>query len=112
MGLTDKQPKAKQAGKPSWDVDKGAAGANILTYVLGTSFLADAKKIEKSKKYSALIKRILGNVKASLAKIDITMDGKIQIKQTAFDQLEYAFQYHAPSHIPGNNLPGFTLVLD
>lgn len=112
MGFTDKKPKAKQAGKPSWDVDKGAAGANILTYVLGTSFLADAKKIEKSKKYAALIKRILGNVKASLAKIDITMDGRIQIKQTPFDQLDYAFQYHAPSHIPGNNLPGFTLVLD
>jgi len=112
MGLTDKQPKVKQAGKPSWDADKGKAGANILTYVLGTSFLADAKKIEKSEQYSALIKRILGNVKASLAKVDITQDGKITIKQTPFDQLNYAFQYHAPSHIPGNNLPGFSLVLD
>jgi hypothetical protein len=112
MGMTDKQPKAKQAGKPSWDADKGTAGANILTYVLGTSFLADAKKLEKSEKYGALIKRILGNVKASLAKVDITQDGKITIKQTPFDKLNYAFQYHAPSHIPGNNLPGFTLVLD
>lgn len=112
MGLTDKQPKVKQAGKPSWDADKGTAGANILTYVLGTSFLADAKKLENSEKYSALIKRILGNVKASLAKVDITQDGKIQIKQTPFDQLNYEFQYHAPSHIPGNNLPGFSLVLE
>jgi hypothetical protein len=112
MGLTDKEPKAKQAGKPSWDADKGSAGANILTYVLGTSFLADAKKLEKSEKYSSLIKRILGNVNASLAKIDITMDGKIKIKQTPFDQLNYEFQYHAPSHIPGNNLPGFSLILD
>lgn len=112
MGLTDKQPKAKQAGKPSWDADKGTAGANILTYVLGTSFLADAKKLEKSEKYSTMIKRILGNVKASLAKVDITQDGKIQIKQTPFDQLNYEFQYHAPSHIPGNNLPGFSLVLE
>jgi hypothetical protein len=112
MGLVDKKPTAKQAGKPSWDADRGTAGANILTYVLGTSFLADAKKIENSKKYSSLIKRILGNVNASLAKIDITMDGKIKIKQTPFDQLNYEFQYHAPSHIPGNNLPGFSLVLD
>jgi len=112
MGLTDKQPKAKQAGKPSWDADKGSAGANILTYVLGTSFLADAKKLEKSEKYSALIKRILGNVKASLAKVDITPNGKITLDQKPFDQLDYVFQYHAPSHIPGNNLPGFSLVLD
>jgi hypothetical protein len=112
MGLTDKIPKGKQAGKPSWDANNKLAGANILTYVLGTSFLADAKKLEKSKTYSALIKKILGNVKASLAKIDITTDGRIVIKQTPFDQLDYAFQYHAPSHIPGNNLPGFTLVLN
>jgi hypothetical protein len=112
MGLTDKQPKSKQAGKPSWDADQGKAGANILVYVLGTSFLADARKLEKTEKYSALIKQILGKVNASLAKIDITMAGKITIKQTRFDQLNYAFQYHAPSHIPGNNLPGFTLVLD
>lgn len=112
MGLTDKKPKAKQSGKPSWDVDKGIAGANILTYILGTSFLADAKKLEKSEKYSNLIKRILGNVNASLAKIDITKDGKIKIKKTPFDQLNYKFQYHAPSHIPGNNLPGFSLILD
>ena len=112
MGKSDKKPKEKQAGKPSWDADQGKAGANILVYILGTSFLADAKKLEKTEKYSALIKRILGKVNASLAKIDITMDGKITIKQTRFDQLNYAFQYHAPSHIPGNNLPGFSLVLD
>ena len=112
MGLTDKKPKSKQAGKPSWDANQGKAGANILVYVLGTSFLADARKLEKTEKYGALIKQILGKVNASLAKIDITMAGKITIKQTRFDQLNYAFQYHAPSHIPGNNLPGFTLVLD
>lgn len=112
MGLSDKKPKPKQAGKPSWDADQGKAGANILTYVLGTSFLADAKKEIKIKKYNNLLKRILGNVNAKLAKIDITQDGKIQIKQTPFTELNYEFQYHAPSHIPGNNLPGFSLILD
>ena len=112
MGLTDKKPQVKQAGKPSWDANQGKAGANILTYILGTSFLADSKKLEKSKKYGQLIKRILGNVHASLAKIDITMDGRIKISQTPFNQLNYKFQYHAPSHIPGNNLPGFELVLN
>ena len=46
------------------------------------------------------------------AKIDITQDGQIKIKQTPFSDLNYQFQYHAPSHMPGNNLPGFSLVLD
>jgi len=111
LGKTDKVPKAKSAGKPSFDANPGAAGANILTYILGTSFLADSKKLEKTKTYSNLIKRILGNVEASLAKIDITKDGKITIKSIPFSEMEYQFQYHAPSHIPGNNLPGFHLVV-
>lgn len=112
MGLTDKQPVAKSAGKPSWDADKAKSGANILVYILGTSFLADAKTVVKAEKYSNLIKKILGNVKASLAKIDIMSDGSIKIYQKPFSDLEYKFQYHAPSHIPGNNLPGFSMVLD
>lgn len=112
MGLSDKQPKVKQAGKPSWDADQGKAGANILTYVLGTSFLADAKKEVKTQKYEELIKRILGSVNATLAKIDITPNGQINLVQRPFSEMNYKFQYHAPSHIPGNNLPGFTLVLD
>jgi hypothetical protein len=29
-----------------------------------------------------------------------------------FSQLNFGFQYHAPSHIPGNNLPGFMVVMD
>lgn len=112
LGLTDKKPKEKQAGKPSWDANQGAAGANILTYILGTSFLADAKKLEKSETYDKMIKKILGNVEASLAKIEITGDGKISIKQTPFSEVDYQFQYHAPSHIPGNNLPGITLKVN
>lgn len=112
MGLTDKKPVAKSAGKPSWDANKGKAGANILVYVLGTSFLADAKTITKATKYSGLIKKILGNVKASLAKIDILDDGSIKIYKKPFSDLDYEFQYHAPSHIPGNNLPGFSMILD
>ena len=112
LGLSDKQPTPKQAGKPSWDANQGEAGANILTYVLGTSFLKDAKKEVKTQKYDDLLKRILGGVNANLAKIDITQDGQIKIKQTPFSDLNYQFQYHAPSHMPGNNLPGFSLVLD
>ena len=111
LGKSSKQPKVKTAGKPSWDNDQGKAGMNIITYILGTSFLADAKKVEKAAKHSSLIKRVLGNVNASLAKVDITSQGTIKLIQKPFSQLDYKFQYHAPSHIAGNNLPGFSLVV-
>lgn len=111
MGLSEIQPESKETGKPSWDADQGNAGANILTYILGTSFLADSRKTENRQQYSQMIKKILGNVHANVAKIDITRDGKIKIKHASFDQLEYEFQYHAPSSKPGNNLPGFSFDL-
>ena len=111
MGLTEIKPKAKQAGKPSWDASKGTAGANIMTYILGTGFLADAKTIDKKDKYNNMIKNILQNARAELAKIDITPDGKIIVSRKPFSSLDYEFQYHAPSHMAGNNLPGFSAIL-
>lgn len=111
MGLTEIKPKAKQAGKPSWDASKGTAGANIMTYILGTGFLADAKTVDKKDKYNNMIKNILQNARAELAKIDITADGKIVVSRKPFSSLDYEFQYHAPSHMAGNNLPGFSAIL-
>jgi len=112
LKLTNVKPKKKQSGKPSWDDDQEKAGANILTYILGASFLADAKQDVKSIEYDYLIKKILANVNASLVRIDITTDGKIKSHIKHFDDVNFAFQYHAPSHIPGNNLPGFSIKLE
>lgn len=111
MGITSVEPKAKQAGKPSWDGGKGNAGANIMTYILGTGFLADAKTVSKKDRYNNLIKQILRNARAELAKIDISADGKIIVSRKPFADLDYQFQYHAPSHMAGNNLPGFSAIL-
>jgi len=112
MGTTKKKPAVRQAGKPSWDAGKESAGANIMTYILGASFLADAKTDVNAMKYNKLIKDILGNVNASLIKVDITDDGKIESYEEHFQDANFAFQYHAPSNIAGNNLPGFSIKLN
>lgn len=112
LKLTDIKPKKKQAGRASWDDDREKAAANILTYILGASFLADAKQDVKSIEYNQLIKKILANVNASLIKIDITSDGKITSHMKKFSDVNFAFQYHAPSHMAGNNLPGFSIKLE
>jgi hypothetical protein len=92
---------------------KGAlAGADIMVYILGTSFLADARTDDKKSNYNNLLKKMMGKVEATLAHVTVTNDGKIEVKKKPFSQMNYEFQYHAPSHIPGNNLPGFTLVID
>jgi len=113
MKLSDAPPnKKKQAGKASWDARGATAGADIMVYILGTGFLADAKTVAKRDDYNNLLKKMMGKVEAMLAHITVTKDGRIEVKKKPFSQMNYEFQYHAPSHIPGNNLPGFTLVID
>jgi hypothetical protein len=113
MKLADAPPnKKKQAGKASWDAKGALAGADIMVYILGTSFLADARTDDKKSNYNNLLKKMMGKVEATLAHVTVTNDGKIEVKKKPFSQMNYEFQYHAPSHIPGNNLPGFTLVID
>lgn len=112
MGQATNEPKKKQAGKPAWDARGDQAGADIMVYILGTSFLKDARQEQRSDQYNNLIKRMMNQVDAQLAHITVTPDGKLDLKQKSFSDMNYKFQYHAPSHIPGNNLPGFTLVVD
>jgi len=112
LGRTDKEPKKRQAGKPSWDADSGRAGANIMVYIMGTAFLAHSKQEIHAAKFSEVIKKIMNEADAYLAKIDITPAGEIKLSHKKFSDIEFDFQYHAPSHIPGNNLPGFYIVLD
>lgn len=111
IGKITDNPKPKTAGYPSWNANNPTAGANILTYILGVGFLQDAKKVEKAEVANKVLKKMLGGAGAILAFIQITKDGQIDVKHKAFKDIEYSFQYHAPSHIPGNNLPGVTLSL-
>jgi len=113
MGLKKDAPKKeKAAGKRSFDRDPVDAGADILTYVLGVGLLNYVTRGGDAEGYSKVMTDIVNKADAVLGKIDITIAGGIKITTRPFNSLKFAFQYHAPSHIPGNNLPGFIALLD
>ena len=112
MFKTDKKPKAKQAGKPFWDA-KGSkiAGRNIMVYILAASFLKDAKQVGKKERFSNFLSKIMQSSNAEVMWITINPNGTIGLNRKSIKNVQADFQYHAPSHIPGNNLPGFSLKL-
>jgi hypothetical protein len=112
MGMTDKKPKAKQAGKPFWMAKgPGIAGRNILIYILAASFLKDAKRVENKERYSNYLSNVMKKVKAELHWVTINPNGTLKLNRKPISDVNVEFQYHAPSHIPGNNLPGISLKL-
>lgn len=113
MGTKKEAPKVeKAAGKRSFDRDPVDSGADILTYVLGVGLLNFVTRGGDAEGYSKIMTDIVNKADAVLGKIDITVNGGIKITTRPFTELKFAFQYHAPSHIPGNNLPGFIAILD
>lgn len=113
MGQKKEAPKAeKAAGKRSFDSNPIDAGADILTYVLGVGLLNFVTRGGDADGYSKVMTDIVNKADAVLGKIDITVNGGIKVTTKPFNALKFAFQYHAPSHIPGNNLPGFIALLD
>ena len=54
---------------------------------------------------------IVQKADAVLGHITIKSNGQLELTTTPFSDLEFNFQYHAPSHLPGNNLPGFMAIL-
>lgn len=113
MGQKKEAPKKeKAAGKRSFDNDPVNAGADILTYVLGVGLLNFVTKGGDAEGYSKVMTDIVSKADAVIGKIDITTAGGLSITTKPFSNLKFAFQYHAPSHIPGNNLPGFIAILD
>ena len=112
MHKSDKTPKAKQAGKPSWDAQGSAvAGRNIMVYILGASFLKDAKRLEKKEKFSNFLSKVMQGANAEIMWVGINPNGTLSLQRKPIKDVQADFQYHAPSHIPGNNLPGFSLKL-
>lgn len=113
MGTKQEAPKKeKAAGKRSFDSNPVSGGADILTYVLGVGLLNFITKGGDAEGYSKLMTDIVNKADAVIGKIDITANGGIRVTTRPFNELKFAFQYHAPSHIPGNNLPGFIAILD
>ena len=113
MGQKKEAPKKeKAAGKNSYMAKPGYGAANILTYVMGIGLLNYIRRGKDSKQYSNMMTDIVKQANASIGHITINPNGTMTLKTTPFSQLKFEFQYHAPSHIPGNNLPGFMYVPD
>lgn len=113
LGLKDKPPKKeKSAGKNSYNANPSKGGADILTYVLGVGLLNYIKEGNDAEQYRNMITDILKKKEAVISHIKINPDGTMVLTTRPFATGKFEFQYHAPSHIPGNNLPGFIHVPD
>lgn len=104
-------PKPKQAGKPSYDLNPAKGGADIITYSLGIGLLNQIKLGDDAEKYKDMMTDIVKKADAVIGHISVASDGKLTLKTESFSNLQFNFQYHAPSHLPGNNLPGFMAIL-
>jgi hypothetical protein len=104
------KPVEKEAGFPSFRANPVKAATDILTYALGVGTLNAVTKGKDAEKYSQMMTKIVNQSSAYLGKLDITNQGSLRSSSKPFSDLQFKFQYHAPSHKPGNNLPGFMIV--
>lgn len=104
------KPVEKEAGYPSFRADPAKAAADIMTYVLGVGTLNAVNKGPDSEKYNAMMTKIVNQSTCYLGKLDIMDNGSLSVASKPFSELQFKFQYHAPSHKPGNNAPGFMIV--
>lgn len=110
MGLKKEKPVSKTAGYPSYTAKPAKGAADIITYALGVGLLNAVTQGPDNKKYSDMMTNIVTKSPTYLGKIDLNDQGGLEITAKPFSELQFKFQYHAPSHIPGNNLPGFMIV--
>jgi hypothetical protein len=109
-----KKPSAREkaAGYASFRADPFKAATNIITYSLGVGLLNYVKGGKNSEKYKTMMTNIVKEADAVIGHITVNKDGTMSLVTKPFSTLQFQFQYHAPSHIPGNNLPGFIALLD
>jgi hypothetical protein len=107
-----KPPKQKAAGYPSFRASPFKAAADIITYSLGVGLLNYVKGGKNADKYKTMMTDIVNKADAVIGHITVNKDGTMSLVTKPFSTLQFQFQYHAPSHIPGNNLPGFIALLD
>jgi len=112
---TGKKPtssREKAAGYASFRANPFKAAADIITYSLGVGLLNYIKGGKNAEKYKTMMTDIVNKADAVIGHITINRDGTMKLVTKPFSTLQFQFQYHAPSHIPGNNLPGFIALLD
>ena len=109
-----KKPSAREkaAGYASFRANPFKSAADIITYSLGVGLLNYIKGGKNAEKYKAMMTNIVKEADAVIGHITVNKDGTMSLVTKPFSTLQFQFQYHAPSHIPGNNLPGFIALLD
>jgi hypothetical protein len=107
---SDNSDREKVAGYPSFRANPFKAAADIITYSLGVGTLNYVTKGPTAGEYAKMMTNIVNQSEAHLGRLDITDSGGLVVATKPFKELAFKFQYHAPSHLPGNNLPGFMIV--
>jgi hypothetical protein len=110
MGKAKELKAEKEAGYPSFKANPVKAMTDILTYAVGVGTLNLVTKGSDANQYAEMMTNIVNQSPAYLGRLDITSTGGVVASSKPFSELGFKFQYHAPSHIPGNNLPGFMIV--
>ena len=111
-GKKSSSPREKAAGYASFRADPFKAAANIITYSLGAGLLNYVTGGKDAEKYKTMMTNIVKEADAVIGHITVNKDGTMSLVTKPFSTLQFQFQYHAPSHIPGNNLPGFIALLN
>jgi hypothetical protein len=104
------KPTEKEAGYPSFRNNPVKAATDILTYVMGVGTLNAVERGPDAEEYAKMMTNIVNQSPAWLGRLDITDSGQVVASAKPFTDLKFKFQYHAPSHKPGNNLPGFMII--
>ena len=104
------KPTEKEAGYPSFRNNPAKAATDILTYVMGVGTLNAVERGPDAQEYAKMMTNIVNQSPAWLGRLDITDSGQVVASAKPFTDLKFKFQYHAPSHKPGNNLPGFMII--
>jgi hypothetical protein len=110
LGLTDKKSKPGIAGKNSYDNDHVHGAANIITYSIGKGFEFMVRRGPNKQQYKDIMNDMIKQMNCQLGHVDIDGGGQLIITSKPFGNLDFEFDYHAPSNLAGNNRPGFMIV--
>ena len=110
LGLTTNKPKPGVAGKYSYDHDPVDGAANIIAYCLGKGMEYMIKRGPSQQQYKDIMNDMIKQLNCQLGHVNIDEQGQLVITSKPFGNLDFDFDYHAPSHIAGNNRPGFMIV--
>lgn len=110
LGLTANKPKPGIAGKYSYDNDPVDGAANIITYCLGKGIEYMIVRGPQKEQYNDIMNDMIKQLNCQLGHVDIDSQGQLVVTSKPFGNLNFKFDYHAPSHIAGNNRPGFMIV--